>query len=157
MKPSTLPSHPLFSPLLPSPPLLLLKRWYSGHQLTWLFTRPQALQYLRKLCNHPLLVLTANHPEYDKVMDQLHQQNISIRDIQHAAKLVALKYVLLCYHIPVQVIYGNCNSQIVFASPCFKSKDNLNFWSRLWDEENCETQQRIGHDKGTGELIIWEK
>lgn len=51
----------------------------------------QALQYLRKVCNHPLLVLTASHPEYNKVMDQLHQQNISIRDIQHAAKLVALK------------------------------------------------------------------
>ncbi|RMX52534.1 hypothetical protein pdam_00025478, partial [Pocillopora damicornis] len=50
----------------------------------------QALQYLRKLCNHPLLVLTANHPEYTKVMDQLHQQHVSIRDIQHAAKLVAL-------------------------------------------------------------------
>lgn len=55
----------------------------------------QALQYLRKLCNHPLLVLTANHPEYNKVMDQLHQQNISVRDIQHAAKLVALKQLLL--------------------------------------------------------------
>ena len=51
----------------------------------------QALQYLRKLCNHPLLVLTANHPEYTKVMDQLNQQHVSIRDIQHAAKLVALK------------------------------------------------------------------
>ena len=51
----------------------------------------QALQYLRKVCNHPLLVLTANHPEYNKVMDQLRLQNVSIRDIQHAAKLVALK------------------------------------------------------------------
>ncbi|XP_068672856.1 TATA-binding protein-associated factor 172-like [Montipora foliosa] len=55
----------------------------------------QALQYLRKVCNHPLLVLTANHPEYNKVMDQLRQQNFSIRDIQHAAKLVALKQLLL--------------------------------------------------------------
>ncbi|RMX57221.1 hypothetical protein pdam_00022803 [Pocillopora damicornis] len=55
----------------------------------------QALQYLRKLCNHPLLVLTANHPEYTKVMDQLHQQHVSIRDIQHAAKLVALKQLLM--------------------------------------------------------------
>lgn len=55
----------------------------------------QALQYLRKLCNHPLLVLTTNHPEYTKVMDQLHQQHISIRDIQHAAKLVALKQLLM--------------------------------------------------------------
>ena len=51
----------------------------------------QALQYLRKVCNHPLLVLTANHPEYNKIIDQLRQQNASIRDIQHAAKLVALK------------------------------------------------------------------
>ncbi|XP_067042900.1 TATA-binding protein-associated factor 172-like [Acropora muricata] len=55
----------------------------------------QALQYLRKVCNHPLLVLTSNHPEYNKVMDQLHQQNLSIRDIQHAAKLVALKQLLV--------------------------------------------------------------
>ncbi|KAK2572016.1 TATA-binding protein-associated factor 172 [Acropora cervicornis] len=55
----------------------------------------QALQYLRKVCNHPLLVLTSSHPEYNKVMDQLHQQNLSIRDIQHAAKLVALKQLLV--------------------------------------------------------------
>lgn len=55
----------------------------------------QALQYLRKVCNHPLLVLTSHHPEYNKVMDQLNQQNLSIRDIQHAAKLVALKQLLV--------------------------------------------------------------
>ena len=63
---------------------------YEIHSI-WRVNNSQALQYLRKLCNHPLLVLTANHPEYTKVMDQLHQQHVSIRDIQHAAKLVALK------------------------------------------------------------------
>ena len=77
--------------LPPFPSLLLSKRLILRPSTYLLLTRSQALQYLRKVCNHPLLVLTANHPEYDKVMDQLHQQNISIRDIQHAAKLVALK------------------------------------------------------------------
>ena len=63
---------------------------YEIHSI-WRVNNSQALQYLRKLCNHPLLVLTANHPEYTKLKDQLDQQHVSIRDFQHAAKLVALK------------------------------------------------------------------
>uniref|UniRef100_A0A3P9J9Q0 BTAF1 RNA polymerase II, B-TFIID transcription factor-associated n=1 Tax=Oryzias latipes TaxID=8090 RepID=A0A3P9J9Q0_ORYLA len=55
----------------------------------------QALQYLRKLCNHPSLVLTPQHPEYKRVTDQLAAQNSSLRDIQHAPKLSALKQLLL--------------------------------------------------------------
>ncbi|XP_063291293.1 TATA-binding protein-associated factor 172 isoform X1 [Pelobates fuscus] len=55
----------------------------------------QALQYLRKLCNHPALVLTAHHPEYKKISEQLTTQNSSLRDIQHAPKLSALKQLLL--------------------------------------------------------------
>ncbi|XP_071987194.1 TATA-binding protein-associated factor 172 isoform X2 [Engystomops pustulosus] len=55
----------------------------------------QALQYLRKLCNHPALVLTAQHPEHKKVADQLATQNSNLRDIQHAPKLSALKQLLL--------------------------------------------------------------
>uniref|UniRef100_A0A8C5MZY2 B-TFIID TATA-box binding protein associated factor 1 n=1 Tax=Leptobrachium leishanense TaxID=445787 RepID=A0A8C5MZY2_9ANUR len=55
----------------------------------------QALQYLRKLCNHPALVLTAQHPEYKKISDLLALQNSSLRDIQHAPKLSALKQLLL--------------------------------------------------------------
>ncbi|KAM3913658.1 TATA-binding protein-associated factor 172 isoform 2-T2 [Leptodactylus fuscus] len=55
----------------------------------------QALQYLRKLCNHPALVLTAQHPEHKKVTDQLATQNSTLRDIQHAPKLSALKQLLL--------------------------------------------------------------
>ncbi|XP_063818105.1 TATA-binding protein-associated factor 172 isoform X2 [Pseudophryne corroboree] len=55
----------------------------------------QALQYLRKLCNHPALVLSAQHPEYKKITEQLATQNSSLRDIQHAPKLSALKQLLL--------------------------------------------------------------
>ncbi|XP_047459924.1 TATA-binding protein-associated factor 172 [Mugil cephalus] len=55
----------------------------------------QALQYLRKLCNHPSLVLTSQHPEYKRITEQLASQNSSLRDIQHAPKLSALKQLLL--------------------------------------------------------------
>ncbi|XP_068183061.1 TATA-binding protein-associated factor 172 [Antennarius striatus] len=55
----------------------------------------QALQYLRKLCNHPSLVLTSQHPEYKRITEQLSEQNSSLRDIQHAPKLSALKQLLL--------------------------------------------------------------
>ena len=54
----------------------------------------QALRYLQNVCNHPKLVLSPRHPEYDKIAVQLKQQNSSMADIQHAAKLPALKYVL---------------------------------------------------------------
>uniref|UniRef100_A0A1W7R9G5 TATA-binding protein-associated factor 172 n=1 Tax=Hadrurus spadix TaxID=141984 RepID=A0A1W7R9G5_9SCOR len=55
----------------------------------------QALQYLRKVCNHPKLVLTPQHPEYDRVISQLKQHNTTLADIQHAAKLTALRQLLL--------------------------------------------------------------
>lgn len=65
------------------------------HALMWSFisTFFQALQYLRKLCNHPSLVLTSQHPEYVRITEQLAGQNSSLRDIQHAPKLSALKQV----------------------------------------------------------------
>ncbi|XP_052007528.1 TATA-binding protein-associated factor 172-like isoform X3 [Xyrauchen texanus] len=55
----------------------------------------QALQYLRKLCNHPSLVLTPQHPEYKHITEQLASQHSSLRDLQHAPKLSALKQLLL--------------------------------------------------------------
>ncbi|KAF8933060.1 TATA-binding protein-associated factor mot1 [Dissophora ornata] len=55
----------------------------------------QALQYLRKLCNHPLLVVNENHPEYAKVMRQLKGQNQSLHDIGFAPKLQALRQLLV--------------------------------------------------------------
>ncbi|ORX49409.1 hypothetical protein DM01DRAFT_355501 [Hesseltinella vesiculosa] len=54
----------------------------------------QALQYLRKLCNHPLLVVNPSHPSYPKVQSQLQRTNRSLHDIQNAPKLLALKQLL---------------------------------------------------------------
>ncbi|KAI8501245.1 btaf1 RNA polymerase II, B-TFIID transcription factor-associated, 170kDa, partial [Branchiostoma belcheri] len=55
----------------------------------------QALQYLQKVCNHPKLVLTCSHPEFQQVALQLKAQQSSLSDIQHSAKLTALRQLLL--------------------------------------------------------------
>lgn len=51
----------------------------------------QALQYLRKLSNHPSLVLTPKHPQFEAVTAELRAQNSSVRSVEHAPKLAALK------------------------------------------------------------------
>lgn len=51
----------------------------------------QALQYLRKLCSHPCLVLDENHPEYAPLTEEMHRAGSHLHDIQHAPKLLALK------------------------------------------------------------------
>ncbi|KAH3678290.1 hypothetical protein WICMUC_001614 [Wickerhamomyces mucosus] len=55
----------------------------------------QALQYMRKLCNHPALVLNENHPQYRDVEKYLRQTGLGLHDIRHAPKLLALKNLLL--------------------------------------------------------------
>ncbi|RKP10325.1 hypothetical protein THASP1DRAFT_11354, partial [Thamnocephalis sphaerospora] len=55
----------------------------------------QALQYLRKLCNHPLLVLDTKHPRYDEITRQMRKDNTSLRDLGCAPKLQALRQLLL--------------------------------------------------------------
>ncbi|XP_054159429.1 TATA-binding protein-associated factor 172-like [Oppia nitens] len=55
----------------------------------------QALQYLRKVCNHPKLVLSPTHPQYETITSQLKQEKSSLSDITHAAKLCALRQLLL--------------------------------------------------------------
>lgn len=55
----------------------------------------QSLQYLRKVCNHPKLVLSPSHPHYGTIMHKLKADNNSLTDINNAAKLVALKQLLL--------------------------------------------------------------
>lgn len=54
----------------------------------------QVLQYMRKLCNHPSLVLTRNHPQYKEVSAYLKKYNMKLDDIEHAPKLLALKNLL---------------------------------------------------------------
>ncbi|KAF8163184.1 SNF2 superfamily chromatin remodeling protein [Crassisporium funariophilum] len=56
----------------------------------------QSLQYLRKLCNHPALVLKDNKEAisaaFKRIGDSSHN---GLHDIQHAPKLLALKQLLL--------------------------------------------------------------
>ena len=54
----------------------------------------QALQYLRKLCNHPRLVLTNDHPQYSLVMKHLANDDTDISNIKHSPKLIALQQLL---------------------------------------------------------------
>jgi len=55
----------------------------------------QALQYLKKVCNHPKLVLTKEHPEYESVLSTHLSGNLNnLLDIEHSAKLSALKQLL---------------------------------------------------------------
>ncbi|KAF2114547.1 hypothetical protein BDV96DRAFT_577033 [Lophiotrema nucula] len=55
----------------------------------------QALQYMKKLCNSPALVIKPTHKQYDSTQRYLKQQNTSIEDIAHAPKLGALKDLLV--------------------------------------------------------------
>lgn len=50
-----------------------------------------ALRYLQNVCNHPKLVLTPKHPEYMRINKELEHQQSSLNDIEHSAKLPALK------------------------------------------------------------------
>ncbi|KAJ3516729.1 hypothetical protein NLJ89_g947 [Agrocybe chaxingu] len=57
----------------------------------------QSLQYLRKLCNHPALVLKSNKDAIDSAFSHLPSSAGSggLSDIQHAPKLLALRQLLL--------------------------------------------------------------
>ena len=55
----------------------------------------QALQYMRKLCNSPALVLREGHKQYDMVQAQLKSRGSFLRDIEHAPKLGALRDLLI--------------------------------------------------------------
>ncbi|KAG1142215.1 hypothetical protein G6F37_005463 [Rhizopus arrhizus] len=54
----------------------------------------QALQYLRRLCNHPLLVVNEKYANYTKVQAFLQKTSTSLHSIQNAPKLQALKQLL---------------------------------------------------------------
>lgn len=55
----------------------------------------QAIQYMRKLCNSPSLVVKEGHKQYDAIQRQLAGTSSSLRDIAHAPKLTALRDLLL--------------------------------------------------------------
>ncbi len=53
------------------------------------------MQYLRKLCNHPALILTPEHPKWLNVQNELKESQMSLNDIRLSGKLLALKSVLM--------------------------------------------------------------
>ncbi|OTB07939.1 hypothetical protein M426DRAFT_216420 [Hypoxylon sp. CI-4A] len=55
----------------------------------------QALQYMRKLCNSPALVMTPSNKLYDDTQRFLAKQGTSVEDPSHAPKLTALKDLLV--------------------------------------------------------------
>lgn len=55
----------------------------------------QALQYLKNVCNHPKLVLTEKHSQYQEIKRNLDSEKSSLDDITHSSKLNALKQLLI--------------------------------------------------------------
>ncbi|KAI1410650.1 hypothetical protein F5Y13DRAFT_202118 [Hypoxylon sp. FL1857] len=62
----------------------------------------QALQYMRKLCNSPALVMTPSNKMYEDTQRFLAKQGTSIEDPVHAPKLTALKDLLVDCGIGVE-------------------------------------------------------
>jgi TATA-binding protein-associated factor len=55
----------------------------------------QALQYMRKLCNSPALILKPSHHLYAQAQKELQAKGSSVSDPIHAPKLIALRDLLL--------------------------------------------------------------
>ncbi|KAH8910263.1 hypothetical protein BR93DRAFT_469797 [Coniochaeta sp. PMI_546] len=62
----------------------------------------QALQYMRKLCNSPALVLKPGHRSYEETQKFLMKQGTSLEDPAHAPKLTALRDLLVDCGIGVE-------------------------------------------------------
>ncbi|PJF18997.1 hypothetical protein PSACC_01180 [Paramicrosporidium saccamoebae] len=54
----------------------------------------QALQYLRKICVHPAMVLTNDHPLRDRVQKELDASGVTLDDLAVSPKLLLLKELL---------------------------------------------------------------
>ncbi|KAI8045264.1 TATA-binding protein-associated factor 172 [Drosophila gunungcola] len=74
----------------------------------------QALRYLQNVCNHPKLVLRQSE-ELTQVASQLALSNSSLDDIEHSAKLPALKQLLLDCGIGVQTESVSQHRALIFC------------------------------------------
>ncbi|KAI5296580.1 TATA-binding protein-associated factor mot1 [Ascosphaera acerosa] len=77
----------------------------------------QALQYMRRLCNSPALVVKEGHKDYERVSAALSVQNSSIRDIAHAPKLTALRDLLVDCGIGAEPTDTALNASANYVSP----------------------------------------
>lgn len=78
----------------------------------------QALQYMRKLCNSPSLVVKEGHKQYDAIQRKLALQGSSLKDIAHAPKLTALRDLLVDCGIGGDVSgEGEVTTETTYVSP----------------------------------------
>ncbi|CBF74527.1 hypothetical protein AN4187.2 [Aspergillus nidulans FGSC A4] len=77
----------------------------------------QALQYMRRLCNSPALVVKEGHKQYNEVQQYLQEKKSYLRDVSHAPKLSALKDLLLDCGIGVEPTEGNLGAGASYVSP----------------------------------------
>ena len=67
----------------------------------------QALQYMRKLCNSPALVVKEGHKQYNEIQRALAQKKTTLTDPIHAPKLMALRDLLVDCGIGVDAAGGS--------------------------------------------------
>ncbi|RFU25865.1 hypothetical protein B7463_g10473, partial [Scytalidium lignicola] len=78
----------------------------------------QALQYMRKLCNSPALVMKEGHKQYEETQRILAKQGTSLRDPAHAPKLTALRDLLVDCGIGVEPSSENdLTTETSYVSP----------------------------------------
>lgn len=75
----------------------------------------QALQWMRKLCNSPALVIKESHKQYQTIQKQLAAQTppSTLRSLEHAPKLLALKDLLIDCGIGVAPDPNNISTEAV--------------------------------------------
>ncbi|MCJ1289291.1 TATA-binding protein-associated factor mot1 [Xylographa carneopallida] len=78
----------------------------------------QALQYMRKLCNSPSLIVKPNHKQYEAIQKKLHSQGSDLKDIAHAPKLTALRDLLVDCGIGGDALSeGDLGTETNYVSP----------------------------------------
>jgi TATA-binding protein-associated factor len=77
----------------------------------------QALQYMRKLCNSPALVMKDNHKQYEETQKYLAKHGTSLQDPAHAPKLTALRDLLVDCGIGTEPSAGDVSSGAAAVSP----------------------------------------
>ncbi|EPE35095.1 P-loop containing nucleoside triphosphate hydrolase [Glarea lozoyensis ATCC 20868] len=78
----------------------------------------QALQYMRKLCNSPALVMKEGHKQYVETQRLLAKQGTSLSDPIHAPKLTALRDLLVDCGIGIEPASENdLTTEANFVSP----------------------------------------
>ena len=78
----------------------------------------QALQYMRKLCNSPALVMKEGHKQYEETQRLLARQGTSLSDTVHAPKLTALRDLLVDCGIGIEPSSENdLTTESTYVSP----------------------------------------